>query len=147
MKKQILNVAVAVSLIATISLVGFAGVGARLKANIPFDFMVNGKQLSAGSYDIQTGVIQGVIVLSSWETKKSAAAQAHTTVIRAGSEPVLVFRKYGSQYFLAKVVSGSTAMELPKTKSERNAAKSESNRLALNDVEPEIVTVSVNAGQ
>ena len=147
MKKQILNVAVAMSLIATLSIAGLAGVFGRLKADIPFDFMVNGKQLSAGEYHIQSGAIQGVIVLRNADTNNSAAAQAQSTEYRAGSEPRLVFRKYGSQYFLAKVVSDSTTIELPKTKAERNAAKSEANRLALNDAEPEIVTVSVSAGQ
>jgi hypothetical protein len=147
MTKQIKSAVVAISLVATISVVGMASVFGKLTANIPFDFMVNGKQLPAGKYDVKSGSIGGTIVLFNAEQSKSVIAQAATTSHRGSDEARLVFRRYGSQYFLAKVVSPTQSIELGRTKAEREAAKSAGSKLALSDVQPEIVTVSVNAGQ
>ncbi len=145
MKRQILGAVVAISLVATLSIAGMASVFGRLKADIPFDFMVNGKQMPAGKYEVKSADIGNTIAVHSADRSKAVVAQAATTDSRKGGEPRLVFRRYGSQYFLAKVVSDTQSIELSRTKAEREAAKG--SKLALNDVQPDIVTVSANAGQ
>lgn len=147
MRKQLKSVVVAISLVAAISIVGMASVFGKLTANIPFDFMVNGKQMPAGKYDVKSGDIGGTIVLFNTEKSRSAVALAATTSHRGSDQARLVFHRYGSEYFLAKVVSPTQSIELSRTKAEREAAKAAGSKLALNDVQPEIVTVSVNAGQ
>ncbi len=147
MKKQILNVVVTLSVIITLSIAGFAGLGRTLQANIPFDFMVNGKKLSAGKYTVESGSVQGALAIRSWETKQGAASITQELQVRAGSKPQLIFRRYGNQYFLAKVISDTGGKELPTSKAEREAAKAKRDSLTMKDAAPEIITVAAHFGQ
>ncbi len=147
MRKQILSIVVTLSVIATLSIAVFAGLSRKLEANIPFDFMVNGKTLPAGQYTVEQGSTQNVIVIRNWETNQAAAAITHGCEASAGSKPQLIFRRYGDQYFLAKVLSHTSGNELMKSKAEREAAKAGRDRLAMNDAKPEIVTVNAQVGQ
>jgi hypothetical protein len=147
MKKQILNVVVTLSVIITLSIAGFAGLSQTLEANIPFDFMVNGKKLSAGKYTVNSGANRNVLSIRSWKTKQGAFATTYDLQVRHDSKPQLIFRRYGNQYFLAKVISHSAGLELPKSKAERAAEKARRDDLTMNDNVPEIVTVSAQVGQ
>lgn len=146
MRKQILSIVVTLSVIITLSVAVLAGLSRKLEANIPFDFMVNGKTLAAGQYTVEQGSTQNVLVIRNWETKQAAAAITHGCEVGADSKPQLIFHRYGNQYFLAKVLS-DTGAELVKSKAEREAAKAGRDRLAMNNAAPEIVTVSAQVGQ
>ncbi len=146
MRKQILNVVVTLSVIATLSIAVFAALNNKLEANIPFDFMVNGKTLPAGHYTVEPGSAQNALTIRSWETKQAAAAITQRLEVGAGSKPQLIFRRYGNQYFLAQVIGDASGSELPKSKAEREAAKAGRDNLAMN-AEPEIVKVSAQIGQ
>jgi len=147
MKKQILNVVATLSVIITLSIAGFAGLSRNLEADIPFDFMVNGKKLSAGKYTVTSGGIQKMLHIRSWKLKQGAFATAVELEVRADSKPHLIFRRYGNQYFLAKVISDMGGVELPKSKAERKAEKTTRDDLTMNDAAPEIITVSAQVGQ
>ena len=147
MKKQILNAVITLSVIAALSIAGFAGLDGKLEANIPFDFMVGGKKLPAGKYAVGQGGASAALIVRNWETRQAAAAITQGLQVRDGSKPQLVFRRYGDQYFLAKVISYSSGLELLKTKAEREAAKSKRDLLTMKDAEPEIVTVNAQTGQ
>ncbi|MCI0338928.1 MAG: hypothetical protein L0226_15245 [Acidobacteria bacterium] len=146
MKKQILSVVVTLSVIITLSVAGFAGLSTSLKANIPFDFTVGGKKLLAGQYIVEQGVVRGALVIRNAETKKAIAVMAMEIQNDNDSKPKLTFRRYGNQYFLAKVIGVTGGNELPKTKAEREAAKAVRDHLTMNEATPEIVTVSAQAG-
>src|SRR5262245_8048906 len=105
MKKQILNAVVTLGVIVALSFAGFAGLDRSVKANIPFDFMVGGEKLPAGTYTVETGVAQRTMMVRNWKTKRAAAAITQDYKVRADSKPQLVFRRYGDQYFLARVVT------------------------------------------
>jgi hypothetical protein len=64
------------------------------------------------------------------------------------SQPRLIFRRYGNQYFLAKIFDGYSGQgaELMKSKTEREAAK-KSDSITKNMVVPEIVEVVAPIGQ
>jgi hypothetical protein len=147
MKKQILNAVVTLSAIITLSIAGFAGLSRNLGANIPFDFMVNGKKLPAGKYIVETGSAQSALAIRSFETKQGAVSITQSFQVRAGAKPQLIFHRYGNQYFLAKVISDTGGLELPKTKAEREAAKAVRDQLAMKDAAPEIITVNAQVGQ
>src|SRR5262245_66577993 len=147
MKKQILNVIVTLSVIAALSIAGFAGLDRSLEANIPFDFMVGGKTLQAGKYTVETGAAVSAVIVRNWKTKQAAGSISQGFEVRAGSKPQLVFRRYGDQYFLARVISYSSGIELPKSKAEREAAKAKRDLLTMKDAEPEIITVNAQLGQ
>jgi hypothetical protein len=146
MKKQILNVVVTLSVIVTLSVAVLAGLSRKLEANVPFDFMVNGKTLPAGQYTVEQGNAQNVLVIRSWETKQAIGVIAQRLEVSAGTKPQLTFHRYGDQYFLAQVIDGARGSELPKSKAEREAAKAGRDNLAMN-AEPEIVKVSAQIGQ
>ncbi|MGH9850154.1 MAG: hypothetical protein ACREBD_09870, partial [Blastocatellia bacterium] len=104
MKKQILNVVITLSVIATLSIAVFAGVSIKLTANVPFDFMVNGKTLPAGHYTVEQGNTQNTLVIRNLETKQAVGAITQNCEVGAGSKPQLIFRRYGNQYFLAQAI-------------------------------------------
>ncbi len=147
MKKQILNIVVTLSVIAALSIAGFAAFEKRVEANIPFDFMVGGEKLPAGKYTVETAGALNTVMVHNWKAKRAAGALSHALEVRAGSKPHLVFRRYGNEYFLAKVISYSSGIELPKSKAEREAAKAKRDLLTMKDAELEIVTVNAQIGQ
>lgn len=146
MRKQILNVVVTLSVIATLSIAVFAALGERVEANIPFNFKVNGKTLPAGKYTVKPGNTQNVLMISNWDAKESIGVIAQKLEVAPGSKPQLVFHRYGDQYFLAQVIGDARGSELPKSKAEREAARAGRDHLAMN-AEPEIVIVNAQAGQ
>jgi hypothetical protein len=147
MKKQILNVVVTLSAIAALSIAGFAGLGSIVEANIPFDFMVGGEKLPAGKYTVEKGHALNTVVVRNWKAKRAVGSLSHAFEVRNSSNPQLVFRRYGDQYFLAKVITYSTGIELPKSKAEREAAKAKRDLITMKDAEPEIVMVNAQIGQ
>jgi hypothetical protein len=147
MKKQILNAVVTLSVIAALSIAGFADFEKRVEANIPFDFMVGGENLPAGKYTVETGAALNIVIVRNWKTKRAAGAISQAFEVRAGSKPHLVFRRYGDQYFLGRVIGFSNGTELPKSKAEREAAKAKRDLLTMKDAEPEIITVNAQLGQ
>jgi hypothetical protein len=147
MKKQILNVVVTLSVIATLSIAVFAALNNRITANVPFDFTVNGKTLPAGQYSVEPGNTPNVLVIRNWETKQSVGVIAQKLEVGAGSKPQMIFRRYGNQNFLAQVIGNTNGNELPKSKAEREAARAGRDYLAQNDATPEIVAINAHVGQ
>src|SRR5262245_4298330 len=131
MKRQILNAAITLSVIAAMSIAGFAGLIGNLEANIPFDFMVNGKKLPAGKYIVGADGASKTLAIRNWKSRQGAFSLTHVFQVRDGSKPELVFHRYGDQYFLAKVISDTSGIELPKTKAEREAAKAKRDLLTM----------------
>src|SRR5215510_1504220 len=146
MKNQILKVVVTLLVISTLSIAGFAGFPENLKANIPFDFMVSGKKLAAGTYTIRS-TAQHVLSIHSWNMKQGAFVTTMDLQVSAENKPQLVFHRYGNQYFLAKVISPTGGIEVPKSKAEREAAKAGRDTIVKNDLKPEIITVRAQIGQ
>ena len=147
MKKQILNIVVTLSVIAALSIAGFAGLSGTLKANIPFDFMTGGKKFPAGEYAVRTGTSQSTLEVRNLKTNQAVIAISRWLEVRAGSKPQLVFHRYGDQYFLAKATDYSSGIELPMSKAEHEAAKAKRDLLTMKDAEPETVTVNAQIGQ
>lgn len=148
MKKQILATVVTLSIVITLTVTGLASLSTKVKANIPFDFMVNGKTLPAGAYTVVQGPIRNTLVIRSQENRVAISALTMDVTDKGQAQARLVFRRYGNQRFLAQVYDGysSQGQELPKSKAEREAAKGGNNHLAQNAA-PEIITLAAQAGQ
>jgi len=146
MKKQITTVVATLSLFVALAAIGIAGLGTTVTANIPFDFSVSGKTLPAGKYIVMRGGSQGTLIIRNVETKKAAAAITQDADTKMNGQANLEFRRYGNQYFLAKVSDGNGASELPVTKAERNITRGK-DHLAVNDSKPETVIVNATVGQ
>ena len=124
MKKQLLSFGVMAML-----LVGASAYAQEinLKANIPFDFIVAGKTLPAGMYNMKSvGSNQNDAVVVRGETSKDGAmVMGHRVESReAATQSKLVFRRYGHRYFLSQLwqQGDSSGNELPKSKREAEVA-------------------------
>jgi hypothetical protein len=91
-----------------------------IKAQIPFEFVANGKTMPAGECTIAVDV-NGRTLLS------ISSGERHTFSVPIGDESpnarkktALVFHHYGNQYFLVAVKhAGGTGYQLPASKLER----------------------------
>ena len=105
----------------------------RMKANVPFDFIVNGSNLPAGEYTIQSfGAIDGkTLRVGNVGTHQGALANTiGMESAKAPSQTKLIFHRYGDRYFLAQVwVAGSDRGNvLPMSHRESELAKDYENR-------------------
>ena len=148
MKKQILNYVAAISFLFVLSAVSAFAQAPTFKANIPFDFQVNGKTMTAGQYVIAEPTSpRGTITIRGGQQFSAAVAIFQNIEAKKPANATqLVFRHYGNQYFLVQMQMNrqTGALELPTTKAERNLVKELGGRhLANNNVRPEIVTVAL----
>ena len=95
----------------------------RLRATVPFDFIVGDSPVSAGKITVRniSSSDLGTLTVSNFETRQHAMRIAHNISSSKGPEQCkLVFRKYGDRYYLAQVwIPGYAALEFGKSKSER----------------------------
>jgi len=123
----------------------FAQSGPAVTADIPFEFSVANRTLPAGEYTVKAGPNTASILVRNDKGKGAVTALAQTTHSNGeAKKAMLVFRRYGNQYFLARVIhaDGSDGREIAMSKTEKQLIKGGSDRnLAQNKVEPEIVTI------
>ena len=110
-------------LLATASAYAQTGV---VKANVPFNFIVNAIDLPAGEYMIQpVGSSGSAMAIQSQDRQVANLVLPHACQsTEAQTTSKLVFHRYGSQYFLAQIwTAGSDrGQELPKSGREREVA-------------------------
>lgn len=98
----------------------FGQTGERIKADIPFPFMVGDKTLEAGTYDIRE-IHQGVFVIRE-EAPEGEGVLAVTNGANPNADaktPTLTFSHCGNTYFLAQIHTDYANGALPPTKKER----------------------------
>ena len=113
-------------------LVALTGLGfaqtRTIKANVPFDFTVNGKTMPAGECRINIADDGQRVLLVGSGVEHAYVLPTPTRSRDASNETTLLFRQYGDRYFLAEInLEGSTGgYELPKGKLERELARNTS---------------------
>ena len=127
MKQRILTMAAMVAAVMMLTVLSVsAQSGARIEANVPFDFAAGNTQLKAGDYLI-TRIARNEFLLRSADLKTSLVVQAPVAIQqrREGSPARLVFKQYGHAYFLTQVWSDTSAegRQLNTSKSEERLAK------------------------
>lgn len=82
-----------------------SGQKTEVKANVPFDFIVNGSTFPAGEYTLQSVDVQGKVL-----SIRGVNSQTQGMIVSEDSrssersqQTKLVFHRYGNQYFLAEV--------------------------------------------
>lgn len=116
-----------------------------VQANIPFSFTVNNSQLPSGTYTIwcDTGM-SNVINLENRDKGVHIVTLPSTVDNAAQKSSVLVFHRYGEQYFLSDIRSTASAtdVQLPMSGAEKKArAAAQEAELRTNDN----VMVALNA--
>jgi hypothetical protein len=119
--------------------------GAAIRAAIPFDFIVEGKTLPAGDYEIRriNDEPMGLLIQNVDHRRAEAMFQTEPRdERRIPNHSLLVFHRYGDSYFLSEVMTAGeqTAEDLRPTRSERTLRS----EMAKNNLEPETVTVAMN---
>jgi len=102
-----------------------AGVWAQsVKANIPFDFKVNNTTVPAGTYIISSASTDHDVLRISDQKDVHLLTTALPNPAHAGKGNVMVFHKYGNQYFLSEIRSADSSsmnLRLPVWKAEKRA--------------------------
>jgi hypothetical protein len=144
LKKQILSIVATLALLIPISIIGFAGLSGTVKADIPFDFTVGNIEFKAGKYSVgrlSASNSSSTLIIRGEDNGEVGSFNVNKAIDRNGSQPRLIFRRYGNQYFLAKVFDGHSGQgaEFQKSKAEREAAKK--GDIITQNAKPETVTV------
>ncbi|MFN0112348.1 MAG: hypothetical protein ACKVZH_26120 [Blastocatellia bacterium] len=105
---------------ATTSLYSF-----RIKANIPFDFQVGKKKFPKGDYIIESVGQSGATLIRREKGGKAINVMTVVDKLTDKHKSKLMFRRYGDQYFLARIWDGSSSsvLKIEKTDAEKKVAK------------------------
>ncbi len=108
-------------ILALIALPGLASAqGTIVKAQVPFDFIVNDKTIHAGTCTVENIGRHGLPILVISNASESVLiGAARNPSWKAPEKPVLVFHRYGDRYFLATVREESQDYELLPSEAER----------------------------
>jgi hypothetical protein len=126
MKKLTISLIVALSFGAALLVTTLAApLTVKIRAEIPFDFMVGKRRLPKGEYLIESINDSGTLTIR--HAKKGKAVAFNTIRQKPTDSPKskLIFNRYGDQYFLARIWDGSseTILKLNKSKTEKRIAK------------------------
>ena len=132
------------SMLATTLLVAAPGLCAqnRLDAYVPFDFSAGQKVMVEGNYRVSS--ISESLDLVQNEATHSAAYLIKAVRVQSAGEhgPMLVFHRFGNQYFLSEIWDGRSSLGIRLPESKREKELSEEARLT-NDG-PQTVIVAMN---
>lgn len=112
---------IAIALFAASSLAAAGNLSAQdhmVKANIPFDFTVSDKVLPAGAYTISSLSPYAI------QVRNANGHVAELSIVRdddkRSTTPVLVFQRYGNQYFLHEILATNALnVAVPRSKREQ----------------------------
>jgi hypothetical protein len=109
----------------------------QIKAQIPFDFVANGRTMPAGECIIEV-VANGSTALTIRSGKQAVLASPIADEPNASTETALVFHRYGDRYFLASIKrAGAIGYALPVSRQE--------NELRAQNVGEEVLTLLASA--
>ena len=92
----------------------------EVRADIPFSFAVGSKQLPAGHYTFLTGPSYTMVIRNT-DRETTILSKTEEAFHSVGYLNILVFNKYGDDYFLREIRCPSIAMnvEIPQSKLEK----------------------------
>ena len=110
----------------------------KVRANIPFDFVVGDKTLAAGEYTIGTvtsSSSDGIVVRSANGNQSAIRLTSTVQANAPKNRATLTFQRYGDSYFLAQVWTPGSAegREMVKSKTERAAEREMAKNPANNE--------------
>jgi hypothetical protein len=103
----------------------FAQTSAHVRVEVPFTFQVGQQTLPAGEYTLTADARSGLMVLRELDTGHSTLTLTYKGVRIGGpDEPVVMFRVYGKNRFLAGLwVPGTAGLALAKSHAELEFAR------------------------
>ena len=90
-----------------------------IQAQVPFDFVVNGKTIPAGNCVVRKLDNRATVLSIGNDDRHELVFPIGDETPKTGNKTVLVFHRYGDRYFLAAIRrAGKEGYELPPTKLE-----------------------------
>jgi hypothetical protein len=153
MKQQLVNVVTKLGFLSVMTLMAATVQGQSsaktFRANIPFDFAVSGKTMPAGEYSIGRPQNDAVLQISRVDGRSNSLRLTIPVQSRSPKDrTMLVFHRYGDQYFLYQVWAAgeATGRQIFKSRTEREierrlAANPSAGKMAKNESGDEMVTI------
>ena len=147
MKRRVFSVAITLCALALMSVPAFAQLpGIPVRVNIPFDFLVRGKTLPAGEYEISRIRDEPQVLLISNRNQSHEHATINTEPVEGNAPQYgkVIFYRYGDSYFLHEIWTAGieTGRELPPSQQEKTLKRE---TLARGEsAEPQIVALAIN---
>ena len=111
-----------------IALIGVAGLGTAAKGqavdqivvNIPYEFVVAGKTLPAGTYRVNrlSNIHPEGLILSSFESRVGVMVRSISVESTQADKPEVSFEQVDGQYFLSKIKTADHVFTIPVSRSE-----------------------------
>jgi hypothetical protein len=130
MRKQYLRILIALIGAAGLAMATKGQAVDKIVVNIPYEFVVAGKTLPAGTYRVNRvpNSIERVLVLSSFENRASALVLATDVESIFADKAQVSFEQVGSQYFLSKIETADHVFTIPVSRSAIMEAAAKSHR-------------------
>jgi hypothetical protein len=120
--------------------------GTAMRAYVPFDFIVNGKTLPAGTYEVKriTEAPEGLLIRN--VNNKHDHCMFETESVQQYGLPrhdEIIFNRYGDSYFLSEVLSGGmeTGRRLAPSHAEKQMRREM--EMASNNAAPQTVSIAL----
>jgi len=115
----------------------------RIQATVPFSFTVGSTTLPAGTYTIGSNAsTPDVLNVSNWQKGVSILTAGRANQSNPERADVLVFHKYGDQYFLSQIRTDGASMNVDLTPSKAEA-KARKQSEEAGSVEARVVSAPV----
>jgi len=116
----------------------------KVQATVPFSFTVGSSTLPAGTYTIGSSMnTSDVLKLSNWEKGVSILTVGRANQSNPKRADVLVFHKYGDQYFLSQIRSDGASMNVDLTPSKAEAKARKQAEDAAGDEQARVVSAPI----
>jgi hypothetical protein len=128
MRKQCLRILIAVIAVAGFGMAARGGVSDQIQVNIPYEFVVAGKTLPAGTYRVNrlTDTDEQTLVLSSVDSPVRVMVLSTTVRSAQADKPEVSFEQVGGQHFLNKVETADHVFTIPVSSAEITEAATKS---------------------
>lgn len=119
MKKHFVRIATAFFGCAILAIAAKAQVSDQLVVRVPYEFVVAGKTLPAGTYRVTrvTDSDTKELVLTSFENRAGVLIVSDVVETAQADKPSLTFQKVGGQHFLSKIETEDHVFEISVPKS------------------------------
>jgi hypothetical protein len=120
MRKQYLRILIVLIGAAGLAMAAKGQAVDQIVVNIPYEFVVAGKTLPAGTYRVNrvSNSTERMVVLSSFENRASAIAFATDVETTNADKAQLSFERVGGQYFLSKIETADHVFNISVSRSE-----------------------------
>jgi hypothetical protein len=115
MRKQYLRILIALFSVAGLGMAAEAQVLDQIVVTIPYEFVVAGKTLPAGTYRVKrvTDIDPSALVLSSFENRATAIVLPNDSERSHADKVQVSFQQVGDLHFLSKIETADNVFTIP----------------------------------